>query len=83
MFLFQTFESQTGLREQREAPDSRVVFLSSLRIDFGFFLLGLYLTSSVQLDQLVHSGDGNVALQIDPPGGCPHCHLPVLSPLSK
>lgn len=45
-----------GVQKAMEAPNSHVVFLSTLRVDFGLFLHGLYLTSSVQLYQLVLSG---------------------------
>lgn len=38
-----------GAQKAVEAPKSHVVFLSTLRVDFGLFLLGLYLTSSLQL----------------------------------
>lgn len=45
-----------GVQKAMEAPNSHVAFLSTLRVDFGLFLHGLYLTSSVQLYQLVLSG---------------------------
>lgn len=45
-----------GVQKAMEAPNSRVVFLNTLRVDFGLFLHGLCLTSSVQLYQLVLSG---------------------------